>query len=78
MELTGAADALKVIQSGADHQVRIHGLDQETLVLETLGEWLGMELPLAAEALTTLQIPPEAAFFGTPYAITLDPGGVSR
>jgi hypothetical protein len=44
IELTGAADALKIVQDGADHQVRILGLDDQATVLATLGAWLDMDL----------------------------------
>jgi len=46
VELTGAADALKVTQPGADHRVQILDLDARDLVLDTLGDWLGMEIGL--------------------------------
>lgn len=48
VELTGAADALKVVQPGADHGVTILGLDDRDLVLSTLGAWLGMEISPSA------------------------------
>jgi hypothetical protein len=73
VELSGAADALKVIQQGADHGVRIAELDESALVLATLGSWLDREIHLPAEA-PLLTVPPEAALFGTPEAVTLDPG----
>jgi hypothetical protein len=44
LELTGQTDALKVVQVGADHGVRITELDQRNLVLGKLGEWLEMDL----------------------------------
>jgi hypothetical protein len=74
VELTGAADALKVVQPGADHGVRIFDLDQQALVLSTLGAWLGREIHPPSEA-PLLTVPPEAALYGTLEAITLDPGG---
>ena len=47
--VTGAADALKVVQPGADHGVTIRALDQRDLVLATLGAWLGMDIVLPPE-----------------------------
>ncbi len=73
VELSGQADALKVVQVGADHGVRILELDEVSLVLQTLGDWLGMDLtptPLGFE----IRVPGEAALIGTPMDPTLDPG----
>ena len=58
---------------GSDHQVRINGLDQRSLVLERLGEWMGIETS-AGPGPALLRVSPEAALFGTLEAITLDPG----
>lgn len=74
VELNGTADALKIIQQGADHQVKILDLDQRDLVIQTLEGWLGLDLSYQAEA-PVLAVPPEAAWFGTPEAITLTPAG---
>ena len=73
MELTGQADALKILQAGPDHGVRIMELDEADLVLQTLGDWLGMFIAPPAGALA-IRVPPEAALFGTPDDPTLDPG----
>jgi hypothetical protein len=45
-ELTPAPglDALKVVQPGANHNVRIADLDQKNLVIQTLGRWLGVRI----------------------------------
>ncbi|MGW8265533.1 MAG: hypothetical protein ACWGSQ_04145, partial [Longimicrobiales bacterium] len=73
VELTGQAEALKVLQAGADHGVKIGDLDEEGLVLQKLGAWLGMTLtPLAGAP--SIRVPPEAALFGTPEDPTLFPG----
>lgn len=73
VELTGQAEALKVLQAGADHGVRIGELDEAGLVLQKLGAWLGMTLtPLAG--VPSIRVPPEAALFGTPEDPTLFPG----
>jgi hypothetical protein len=37
-------NALRIIQQGADHSVRIRDLDEKNVVLETLEEWLGIEI----------------------------------
>jgi len=73
VELTGQAEALKVLQAGADHGVRIGELDEEGLVLQKLGAWLGMTLPPLA-GVPSIRVPPEAALFGTPEDPTLFPG----
>jgi len=72
VQLTGPADALKVIQPGADHGVKILDLDQRDLVLETLEGWLGFGIgtPMAAPF---LRVPAEAALFGTPDDPALSP-----
>ncbi len=72
VQLDGTADALKVIQPGADHQVRILDLDQRDLVLGTLENWLGLEMSYQMTA-PTLMVPAEAALFGTPDHPTLTP-----
>jgi hypothetical protein len=56
IELTGAADALKIVQEGADHQVRILDLDDPSTVLATLGGWLGVDLSTATSR--SLRVPP--------------------
>jgi hypothetical protein len=80
VELTGSADALKIVQAGADHGVRIADLDQQALVLETLERWLGREIGFA-ETVSPLRVPlqvtSEAGLFGTPEAVSLDPRGRS-
>jgi hypothetical protein len=73
VELPGNADALRVIQPGEDHGVRIADLDLQDLVLETLGGWLGREISPPGQA-PMLRIPPEAALWGTPDEVTLTTG----
>jgi len=72
VELTGDADALKILQPGADHGVRILELDQASIVLETLERWLGIPIPAVAAA-PSVRVPREAALFGTPEDPTLHP-----
>jgi hypothetical protein len=49
IDVAGNPDVLKVIQPGADHQVRILGLDERGLVLSTLSSWLGLEISAVPE-----------------------------
>ena len=44
IELTGPTNVLKLIQTGADHGVRLLDLDAKDLAITTLGGWLGLEL----------------------------------
>jgi len=50
IELTGQTNAIKIIQEGADHQVKISDLDDKELVFDALEEWLEVEI-LEQEAL---------------------------
>jgi hypothetical protein len=60
IELKGTTDALKVVQAGADHQVKIADLDRRDEVLARLGQWLGMviTLPAGAPPLADRDLPP--------------------
>lgn len=75
VELAGAADAIKVIQPEADHGVKIMDLDLRDMVLETLEGWLGLDFSYQPSR-PALAVPAEASLFGTPAAVTLDPGGI--
>jgi hypothetical protein len=44
VELTGQNNAVKIIQPGANHFVRITDLDQQQLVLDKLEQWLAIEI----------------------------------
>ncbi len=44
IELTGETNAIRVVQPGADHSVRISDLDEKDLVIETLEEWLKIDI----------------------------------
>ena len=59
VELTGATDALKVIQPGGDHSVKIYDLDRRDEVLAKLSEWLGMHVTMPPGPPPMLA-PPEA------------------
>ena len=74
VDLNGPADALKVLQPGADHGVRIGDLDEEGLVLQRLETWLGIPTTPPG-APSVIRVPAEAAFFGTPEDPTLFPSG---
>lgn len=67
VELTGEAVALKIIQPGADHGIRISGLDDRELVLATLSAWLGMDVPAAAAKARPWPAPAEEAALETPF-----------
>lgn len=47
IELTGAADALFIMQDGANHRVRISELDNPNLVYDKLESWLGIKLNIS-------------------------------
>jgi len=42
--LEGKTNALKIMQEGGDHLIKIADLDERDLVLQTLGGWLGMDI----------------------------------
>jgi len=44
IELTGECNAIRVVQPDADHSVRIADLDEKDLVIETLEDWLGIDI----------------------------------
>lgn len=44
IELTGATNAIKIMQPGANHRVKIGDLDNPNLVYNTLEEWLGFSI----------------------------------
>ncbi len=76
VELTGQANALKVIQAGADHGVRISELDERDQVLALLSGWLERDINLLGAhpaGMGPIQVPPEAALIGTPDDMTLVP-----
>ncbi len=50
-------DALKIVQPGANHGVRIAGLDQKNLVIQTLERWLNIRID--ASLLARWKAPPE-------------------
>lgn len=57
--LTGQADALKVMQEGGDHGVRIAGLDEQDLVLNTLEKWLGITIDTGSKGFRQINLPDE-------------------
>lgn len=44
IELTGAADAVFVMQNGANHRVTIRSLDDPSIVYNALHNWLGIQI----------------------------------
>lgn len=57
LEPAAGLDALKVVQPGANHNVKIRDLDQQSLVIQALERWLGIKIN--ASALKTWQAAPE-------------------
>jgi hypothetical protein len=49
VELTGKTNALKIVQPGANHGVNISDLDDKELVVNTLREWLDMDISITDE-----------------------------
>jgi hypothetical protein len=45
IELTGQADALKVVQADGNHSLKIADLDEEQTVVARLEQWLGLTIP---------------------------------
>jgi hypothetical protein len=60
IELTGATDALRVIQPGADHGVQIANLDERAAVLAKLSQWLGVPVTMPVAAPIQAAPPAEA------------------
>jgi hypothetical protein len=50
IELTGAADALFIMQNGKNHKVRISDLDNPKLVYDKLESWLGIDINVSKSA----------------------------
>ena len=46
--LEGGTNALKIMQDGGDHRIKIADLDEKNLVLSTLESWLGIDINYAA------------------------------
>jgi len=44
IELTGQTNALKIVQQGANHRVKILELDQCQLVMSILEQWLDIDI----------------------------------
>ena len=61
VELTGQTNALKVIQPGANHRVKILDLNEQDLVLSTLEEWLGIEIDVIVKRVPSISVPPYEA-----------------
>jgi len=57
LEPAPGLDALKVVQPGANHGVKIRDLDQKGLIIQTLERWLGVKIN--ASALMNWQAPSE-------------------
>jgi hypothetical protein len=46
IELTGATNAIKIVQDDADHMVRIETLDDPNIVYSSLEEWLEEDIEI--------------------------------
>lgn len=51
IELTGETNALKIIQEGGDHRIKIADLDDAAVVYATLEQWLGIPVRPTGKAL---------------------------
>ncbi len=51
IELTGQTNAIKIVQEGANHGVDIADLTEKNLVINTLEEWLGVDVQTPIPAL---------------------------
>ena len=47
IELTGATNAIKIMQDGANHKVKIADLENPSQVYNALEEWLGIEIQVS-------------------------------
>jgi hypothetical protein len=56
VELTGATNALKIMQPGGNHGVRIIGLDEEGTVIQTLEQWLNMDIQTSGKSFSSFDI----------------------
>jgi hypothetical protein len=52
-ELTGKTNALRIIQPGANHGVKIANLTERDRVMQTLGEWMGITLTISESSWQT-------------------------
>ncbi len=52
IELTGATNAIKIMQANANHRVKIADLDNPNLVYNALEEWLGINIQISAKKLS--------------------------
>lgn len=62
IELTGAADALMLMQNGANHRVKIANLDNPNLVYDKLESWLGIQINASKSSLLSADKKDEVGF----------------
>lgn len=56
VDLTGATNALKIMQPGGNHGVRIIGLDEQGTVIQTLEQWLNMDIQTSGKSFSHFDI----------------------
>ena len=56
VDLTGATNALKIVQPGGNHGVRIIGLDEQDTVIQTLEQWLNMDIQTSGKSFSHFDI----------------------
>jgi len=62
IELTGAADAIYVMQDGANHRVKIANLDNPNIVYNALENWLGINIDYSLKGLKSIEFDDEKHF----------------
>ena len=63
VELTGATNAIRIDEPGADHSVQITELAQRAEVYDSLESWLGIEVNRNATKLSPTIMSPRNRFF---------------
>jgi hypothetical protein len=56
VELTGYTNALKIVQPGGNHNVRIMDLDEQDTVIQTLEQWLDLDIQTTGKTFTQIDI----------------------
>ena len=72
IELTGQTNALKIMQEGGDHRIRIADLDERELVVQTLISWLDITIPYTTKSKVYIGIPREISVFETDKSLSIN------